>query len=287
MIDTKQLGVYEDTYSVVGGIVDLARHGHPGLALLILVFSILFPVAKLVALVLVWGRDMTNRATDRLLRQLEALGRWSMLDVFVVVLLVGTLNLGLPSGASARPGIYVFAAAILLSMVTTHLSIRALCEAPSEEKETGASSPIVPVVGAVALVLLGGGLYLPLMKVEKWVFWDRDYSILGGVGELLIEGEILLALVVVAFVILTPVLWLLAVLVAWGAGRRGAVGRAQALTHALEPWLMADVFALAFFVVFRKLGGLVVIDPRPGLWLFGAAVLTSLLVARLRRRPSA
>lgn len=46
-------------------------------------------------------------------------GRWAMLDVFVVAILIVTVKLGAIASVEVHPGLYVFGAAVLLIMIIT------------------------------------------------------------------------------------------------------------------------------------------------------------------------
>lgn len=121
----------ERAYSVVGGVINLAQSGTYGLALLILVFSVLFPVAKLFTLLVLWYRPAPAQRRERILYWLKLLGKWSLLDVFVVVITAGVLQLGMLASAEVRPGMYVFCAGLLLSMAATFLMDRAARARPA------------------------------------------------------------------------------------------------------------------------------------------------------------
>ena len=112
---------FDDEYSVVGGIANLFDHGNPALATIVLLFSIVFPVLKLAAVAWAWVWPLEIDARRRLLRWTALLGRWSMLDVFVVAVIVVLLQSSFLGRAEPRPGIYIFAAAIALSMLSALL----------------------------------------------------------------------------------------------------------------------------------------------------------------------
>lgn len=132
----QQLVFWHDEYSLISSIKAMWGEGHHSLALLIFFFSIIFPFGKLLALVMVWYRSMSAERRDRVLHWLSLLGKWSMLDVFVIaVLIVLTQSKGYVD-AEAQAGLYIFAVAILLSM-TVSLRIEHLA------KKSGAA-PVPP-----------------------------------------------------------------------------------------------------------------------------------------------
>ncbi|MBI3333147.1 MAG: paraquat-inducible protein A [Candidatus Omnitrophica bacterium] len=109
----------ENTYSVVSGIKDLAHQGDYFLAAVVFFFSLIFPFAKLISLFFVWLVRLNPDQRTQVLRWLEILGKWSMLDVFAVAILVVLAKLRTLTTVEPRVGIYFFGASILLSMVTT------------------------------------------------------------------------------------------------------------------------------------------------------------------------
>ena len=67
----------------------------------------------------------------------------------------------------------------------------------------------------VSFALLLTGLSLPLMKVEKMVFWKNEYSVLKGVNSLWEQGQYLLAAILFFFSIVFPVVKLGALGLIW------------------------------------------------------------------------
>ncbi len=119
ILTVKQMMFMKSTFSVVSGIEGLRYEGNYWLAAIIFVFSILFPFFKLLALLGIWFFEMTDDARRRFLGILEALGKWSMLDVFVVAIVIVAVKFGWMTGAKPEVGVYVFAAAVILSMILT------------------------------------------------------------------------------------------------------------------------------------------------------------------------
>ena len=112
---------FTSTYSIWAGITELWKSHHYFLAALIFFFSMIFPSAKLLSLLTVWFVPLTYETRAKSLNLLEILGRWSMLDVYVVAVLVVLIKAKDIVDANASIGIYMFAAAIFLSLLTTNL----------------------------------------------------------------------------------------------------------------------------------------------------------------------
>lgn len=108
--------------TVLAGIVYLYTSGSWPLALIVLIASVMIPVGKLVALgyLLVSvqrGSVHASRERTRMFRLVEKIGRWSMLDVFVVAFVVALVQLPPLMTAEPGPGVPFFAAVVILTMI--------------------------------------------------------------------------------------------------------------------------------------------------------------------------
>jgi len=107
--------------TILSGVVFLLGHGMWPLALVVFVASVLVPLLKLVILVYllisVQSRS-ARRPRDRtwLYRLTEAVGRWSMVDIYVVTILVALVHLGNLATIEAEMGAVFFAAVVVLTM---------------------------------------------------------------------------------------------------------------------------------------------------------------------------
>ncbi|HSR71343.1 MAG TPA: paraquat-inducible protein A [Kiloniellales bacterium] len=118
IMTVRKLVFFTEPISILEGTAALWRADQIFLFLVIALFSIVFPAAKmLLALGLWYGADATNPNIARTLDWLEAFGRWSMLDVFVVALSIVAIQLSIVSDVATHAGLYVFTAAVVLSMI--------------------------------------------------------------------------------------------------------------------------------------------------------------------------
>ena len=116
------LGVQEDT--IISGVVYLWASGSQVLALVVFVASVAVPLLKMISLTILLLGLRSGAAGDplertRLYRLLEAIGRWSMLDVFVVALLVALVQAQSLASVAPGTGTLAFAAVVVLSMLAT------------------------------------------------------------------------------------------------------------------------------------------------------------------------
>lgn len=123
MIATSLTGTERDT--ILSGIVYFWTSGSQGLAALIFTVSILIPLFKLgtmsflaVSIHLRSRRSVHQRS--RLFRVVELIGRWSMLDVFVVALMVGLVQFSNLARIEAGPGAAMFGGVVVLTMLAAH-----------------------------------------------------------------------------------------------------------------------------------------------------------------------
>jgi len=110
------------THTILGGIEELRAAGDWSLALIVFIASIVVPLLKIAVLLLLTitaQRRSRWKSVERaqLYRMVEAVGHWSMLDVFVVVLLVGTLRFGAFGGVQPQAGLLAFGAVVVLTML--------------------------------------------------------------------------------------------------------------------------------------------------------------------------
>ena len=110
---------WENHYSVFVGVVELTKHGDWALAIIVFFFSMVFPFAKLLSLTVIWYQPLSEKQRMLALHWLGILGKWSMLDVFAVAILVVAAKLRTLTQVQPRIGVYLFGLAIFLSMMAT------------------------------------------------------------------------------------------------------------------------------------------------------------------------
>ncbi len=111
--------IFDNTVSILSGLMQLLEEGRAFLFLLILLFSVILPALKLGVLFRLLGARDSSAALRRYLRLMHQYGKWSMLDVFVVALLVMVVKLGAVARVETHYGLYAFGAAVLLTMAVT------------------------------------------------------------------------------------------------------------------------------------------------------------------------
>jgi hypothetical protein len=122
-----------ETYSVLSGIVSLLEQGDALIALVLLAFSVVVPVGKLIVVRLAIRESTRHSVSPALLRAVALASKYSMVDVFVIALLV-VASKTMPGGSRLELewGTYAFCAAALLSTgLTSWVKSAASSRAPA------------------------------------------------------------------------------------------------------------------------------------------------------------
>lgn len=117
IIYTQRMVFWKDEYTVWAGVLDLWSLREYFLAGTVFLFSMVFPFVKLGALACVWFAPMEEGRRKNLLGWLGVFGKWSMLDVFVVAILIVLIKVGSLAKIEPRSGIYLLGGAIVVSML--------------------------------------------------------------------------------------------------------------------------------------------------------------------------
>ena len=124
IMDTAEFGQVQSN-TIIQGVILLLHHGSYPTAAIIFIASVLVPVAKIIALLwlcyTVAQRSPHNpHERERLYRITEFIGRWSMVDVFVVAILVGLVKFGGLMSIAAGPAAVSVGLMVILTMFAAH-----------------------------------------------------------------------------------------------------------------------------------------------------------------------
>lgn len=111
--------------TILNGVIHLIQGGMYGLAMIIFFASVVIPVLKLLVLsflLLTVRKKSSWRSRDRthLFRVTEGVGAWSMVDIYVVAILVGLVNFGALSTIRPNIGATFFGAVVVVTMFAAH-----------------------------------------------------------------------------------------------------------------------------------------------------------------------
>lgn len=119
---TIELYGHRNSSTIWGGIMSLAESGAWLIALIVFLASLLIPFLKLLILFylsLSIGRQKHQRLKTRLYRMVESLGRWSMLDIFLLAVLVAIMKLGPWTRVEPEIGSVMFALVVVFTMLAS------------------------------------------------------------------------------------------------------------------------------------------------------------------------
>lgn len=109
------------TDTIMSGVINLVRIDMPLIALLVFIASILIPLLKMLALVLIflavqykWHRSA--QLNTKMFHVVEFVGRWSMLDIFIMSILLGIVKFDKVASVDLQPAALIFALVVLLTM---------------------------------------------------------------------------------------------------------------------------------------------------------------------------
>lgn len=109
-------------HTILGGVIELWQMGSWDIALIVFIASIVVPLTKLLSLAfltlsLQWRSTTNLRQRTRLYQMVEFIGQWSMLDVFVVIILAALADFQGLMEISAGAGAASFGLVVVLTML--------------------------------------------------------------------------------------------------------------------------------------------------------------------------
>ena len=140
--------------TIIGGVEQLYQGGMLPLALLVFVASICVPCLKVVGLTVMVIMTHFRLAAGlhdrtRLFRVIDFIGRWSMIDVFMISILVALVHFGFFANVDADPGIVAFASVVVLTIFAAEsFDPRLMWDMAGSRAGRRAVQPIGPRVAA-------------------------------------------------------------------------------------------------------------------------------------------
>ena len=112
-----KLWLFENQISVFQGLIVLWQKGELFLFLILFVFTVCFPLVKINALLALWlYPGLTAAQAGTFFKFVSHMGKWSMLDVFVVAILVLTVKSGGLASIQVQGGFFLFFSSVMLTM---------------------------------------------------------------------------------------------------------------------------------------------------------------------------
>ena len=121
MLETRALFTRTDD-TIIAGAIRLAEHGALGVAAVILLASVVIPLAKFFAVAYLTlsirlGAQMSRKRQHILYEVVEFIGRWSMIDVFVVAILTSLVQFNFVASVKPGPASLAFALSVIFTML--------------------------------------------------------------------------------------------------------------------------------------------------------------------------
>lgn len=135
--------------------------------------------------------------------------------------------------------------------------------------------PFLLVISSFSFAL---GLVLPLVSLDKLLFFTETPSLISILHGLWLEGEPVLAAVVAGFSVVFPAT---KIVLLHFAALRGSKSRSLSFLSLASKWSMMDVLLVALVIFSAKTSGLATASALPGLWFYAIATLSSALAAVL------
>ena len=270
-------------------------------SILIVVFSIVFPLAKTIALIVTWFLKVPPLLRRRFILLLESLGKWSMLDIFVVILLMVLSNNQIFLSTKPRAGLIFFIFAIIGNMIMSRIMevvdgrlYPKVEQEETEEKDfiplgsTGGIGWAMPLLLIVSFVSIIVAVDVPFLKINDILLRSHSYSVVEATGALWNESRYVLAAFLIFFVGVMPLVRILYIGWIWFNQGSGTLHeRRFDQVRVMGEWSMMSVFLLALVMILTEGGELVRTQLKNGLWAILASTMVcviSLWIARFLLR---
>jgi paraquat-inducible protein A len=127
ILELRKLG-HERSATIWSGTVELLAHGQVFIGAVVFLCSVVIPVLKIAGMLGLWwtvrvrgsaGALGSARARAMTYRVIEWVGRWGMLDVLLVAVLVAAVKLGDWMDVKPGPGVAAYAAVVIFSLLSS------------------------------------------------------------------------------------------------------------------------------------------------------------------------
>ncbi|KIN74144.1 Paraquat-inducible protein A [Sulfitobacter guttiformis KCTC 32187] len=140
MLRTQQLFQVDES-TIIGGAVDLAHYGSFGIAAIILIASVVIPLGKFWAIAFLAVSvkkkgGFTSHHSLLMYEVVEYIGRWSMIDIFVVAILSALVQLQGLASITPGPAAFFFALSVIFTMLSAQsFDPRMIWDAQADDSE--------------------------------------------------------------------------------------------------------------------------------------------------------
>ena len=124
MMEVTQLGIANGS-TIIEGVISFLDHDDYFIAIVILTASVIIPLTKLLGLLFIFTSlsiniKMKNKTKLRIFYFIEAIGKWSMIDIYVVAILASVVQLSEIFNIKGGIAATSFALVVVLTMIAAH-----------------------------------------------------------------------------------------------------------------------------------------------------------------------
>ena len=249
-------------------------------AILVVAFSLTFPFVKLAMLLATIWVPMGHPLRRRMLVSLRNLGRWSLLDVFIVVTILVLADDQIFVGAVPKIGVTLFLVAICTSMLTCEIldslspdgnqadPSPAISARHSLYFNSGWSFWLMLLLFLLTIVSLFAAIGLPYFHISQFLLKHKAYSVIESIMALAQSDSLAFAVVIMVFLVIFPVARI-SLMAAEGFVPMSHESRARLTwwSGIIGAWSMLDVFVLALLLFMLEGDRLISFDVRAGLYM--------------------
>lgn len=122
LITVSKFIIVTTTYSLLSGIFSLLSNGQIILFVIVFIFSVCLPIAKMYCLykIIFSENDVHAPQIVRYIKWMHDYGRWAMLDVMVVAVLIVASKLSVIAYVEVHLGLYLFGVSVIMVMFLTN-----------------------------------------------------------------------------------------------------------------------------------------------------------------------
>lgn len=122
VVEVSNLAIFSSRFSIAEAALELLKDEQYLLGFVVIVFSVVFPLGKILAAAVLWQRYRKSGAKpDRWIGRLEFFGRWSCADVLLVAMAIVVAKTSGIAYARMEIGMWFFAVSIVLTGIGVYL----------------------------------------------------------------------------------------------------------------------------------------------------------------------
>ena len=271
------------------------------ISILILGFSIIFPLLKIAGMYTAWFFSRSFHKQERILGLVKNLGKWSFMDILVVSLLLAMTNDQWAISATPRIGVYFFILAIIISMTTSEilhvmmlkLSVRLGHASPPEDpKQLGC--PLVSfrwrgwfigVLLVLSLLTYFAAVAFPFLRIRQVMLADLSYNILEVIQAVRSQHQPIIAVVLLLCLVCFPGIRILGSIILWfGLFKERTRRLFYRWVGRIARCSMLDVLGLALFLVMTEGQRMIKTELLVGLYFVICSILLAVVLPLLASR---